>query len=406
MKVAVVFDNFGPYHLARLEAAGQVCDLLALEMNQRSSDYAWQPRSRPPGLHCFTLDDGRKPYLLRRVLQLRRLRRALDDFSPDCVFIPGWSRVYSLESVRWCLAKGIPSVIMSESTEHDAPRRLWKEWLKRRIVRTHSAGFVGGAPHRRYLEKLGLARSKIFEGYDVVDNNHFQQAADSARERSTELRKSLQLPENYFLASARFIEKKNLRRLLLAFSKYANSVKDLQQTQPSFKDQTWSLVLLGDGPQRTALRKLVSDLGLEKSVWLPGFKQYDELPVYYGLARVFVHASASEPWGLVVNEAMASGLPVIVSDRCGCAQDLVHEDHNGFAFDPLNVGQLARLMFGASQHNCLHTSAAKASREIISLWDLKRFASGFRAAAETAIQSGHSRIGGLHRLISRSFLSN
>ncbi len=71
---------------------------------------------------------------------------------------------------------------------------------------------------------------------------------------------------------------------------------------------------------------------------LPGFKPYDELPVYYALANAFVHASTSEQWGLVVNEAIATGLPVIVSNRCGCAPELVNG--NGFTFDPTNEDEL------------------------------------------------------------------
>ena len=106
----------------------------------------------------------------------------------------------------------------------------------------------------------------------------------------------------------------------------------------------WSLVLLGDGPLKSDLCRLISDLRLDACVHLPGFKQYHELPVYYGLASAFVHASTTEQWGLVVNEAMASGLPVLVSNRCGCAQDLVKEGVNGFTFDPCNVEQLAQLM--------------------------------------------------------------
>src|SRR6185369_3826531 len=94
----------------------------------------------------------------------------------------------------------------------------------------------------------------------------------------------------------------------------------------------WKLVLLGDGP--TNLIRLIADLELQDSVLLPGFKQYEELPTYYGLANAFVHASTSEPWGLVINEAVASGLPVIVSNRCGCAPELVNG--NGFTFDPTN----------------------------------------------------------------------
>ena len=126
-------------------------------------------------------------------------------------------------------------------------------------------------------------------------------------------------------------------------------------------------MLLGDGPLKSDLCRLISDLGLQHSVLLPGFKQYPELPAYYGLASAFVHASTTEQWGLVVNEAMASGLPVLVSNRCGCAADLVQEGVNGFTFDPFNVEQLAQLMFQISAFQPFRLSAfGSASREIIS----------------------------------------
>jgi 1,2-diacylglycerol 3-alpha-glucosyltransferase len=94
------------------------------------------------------------------------------------------------------------------------------------------------------------------------------------------------------------------------------------------------LVVCGDGDLRPRLHALARELGLEQRVHWPGFVQYPDLPVYYALADAFILASTIEPWGLVVNEAMACGLPVLVSDRCGCAPDLVPEGQNGFTFKP------------------------------------------------------------------------
>ncbi len=120
---------------------------------------------------------------------------------------------------------------------------------------------------------------------------------------------------------------------------------------------------------------------------LRGFKQYDELPVYYALAKVFVLASTTEQWGLVVNEAMASGLPVLVSSRCGCAADLVAEGVNGFGFDPVNVRQLAELMLRCANPATDLAGMARASREKVASWGVERFAAGLKQAAEQAIQA-------------------
>jgi 1,2-diacylglycerol 3-alpha-glucosyltransferase len=389
MKVALVFDNFGPYHLARLRAASQACTLLALQMNHRSRDYNWEPNSSPEGFRSATFNSAGVPRFFKGLMRDRWLRRALAEFAPDCVFVPGWSRGYSLECIRWCRTNSIPVVIMSETTEQDAARGFCKEWLKTRIVGRCAAALVGGAPHAEYLIKLGMATQRIFQGYDAVDNSYFAGKAQAARDHAAELRRKFDLPARYLLASARFIVKKNLPRLVRAFARYhrAATTSEVEKGEAP-NNRSWSLVLLGDGALRPALVQLISQLGLEGFVRLPGFKQYAELPVYYGLADAFVHASSSEPWGLVVNEAMASGLPVLVSDHCGCAPDLVREGLNGFTFDPEDVEQLAQLMLDAWGRKSKSTMMGKASARIITNWGLDRFSKGFRLAAEMAT-GGH-----------------
>jgi glycosyltransferase involved in cell wall biosynthesis len=207
-----------------------------------------------------------------------------------------------------------------------------------------------------------------------VDNDYWADHAAQARGRKPETRGEFGLPENYFLASARFIPKKNLPRLIEAYALYRK------------KAGPWSLVLLGDGALRPDLCRLISDLGLQNDVQLPGFRQYSELPAYYGLANAFIHASTTEQWGLVVNEAMASGLPVLVSDRCGCAADLVQEGVNGFTFDPRQVNQLAELMLKISDSQFPISDFVTASARIIARWKPEHFAQGLKAAAECALQ--------------------
>ncbi len=385
MKVAVIFENFGPYHLARLRAAGQVCTLLAFQINHRSRDYNWEPNNGGLEFASLTLNaaaDASQP--LSTLERVGRLKAALAEFRPDCVFVPGWSNGYSLACLGSCRARGIPIVMMSETTEYDSVRRGWKERFKRRIVRMCSAALVGGAPHAEYIAKLGMPKHRIFTGYDVVDNAHFARTAHAARQRREELRSKLQLPATYLLASARFIEPKNLPGLLVAFAAYRFAAGSDRRGCCS-PLEPWALVILGDGPLRPLLVQRVSELGLNGCVILPGFKQYAELPMYYGLADAFVHASTSEPWGLVVNEAMAAGLPVLVSNRCGCASELVREGLNGFTFDPQNTRELAEIMLKTWRLGPQLSSMGIAGAELISKWDLNRFAKGFYAAAGKAV---------------------
>ena len=245
-------------------------------------------------------------------------------------------------------AAGYPMVVMSESSRQDEPRTWWKEAIKRRIVGLYSAALVGGQRHVQYLVELGMPRERVFTGYDVVDNHYFRHNAEEVRSQRSEVRQKYALPENYFLASARFIEKKNLARLVQAYAEYRRRSEVRSPKSEIGNDKApWDLVVLGDGPLRETLNSQLSTLNLNEHVHLPGFKPYDELPVYYALANAFVHASTTEQWGLVVNEAIASGLPVIVSERCGCVPELVQG--NGFTFDPTNEHELtARLLEMAS----------------------------------------------------------
>ena len=275
---------------------------------------AQRPRLR--GITKFR-SSRKQQITIRASAELRRaFWSALEQTNPDVVAVNGWNNFGSLIAANCCLRRGIPMVVMSESSRQDEPRTWWKEVIKRRIVGLYSAALVGGQRHVEYLVELGMPRERVFTGYDVVDNDYFGRCTAEIQNSKFEFRNKRGLPENYFLASARFIEKKNLSSLIEAYAEYRRR-SEIAAKVP------WDLVVLGDGPLRETLNTQLSTLNLNEHVHLPGFKPYDELPVYYALANAFVHASTTEQWGLVVNEAIASGLPVIVSDRCGCVPELV-----------------------------------------------------------------------------------
>src|SRR5207249_1610964 len=123
-------------------------------------------------------------------------------------------------------------------------------------------------------------------------------------------------------------------------------------------------VLLGDGPERAALEAKRSELGLDNAILMPGFKQYDQLPTYYGLADSFIHISSNEPWGLVVNEAMAAGLPVIVSKACGCAFNLVEDGGNGYLVTHDNRDEIADRLTRMDDDTSLRARMAECSSTI------------------------------------------
>lgn len=432
MKVAVIFHRLGPYHVARLSAAAAIMDLTAVELAAQTREYAWDFVDVGKSFRRVTLFPEGDSRSAASPEVRRRLQAALDTVRPEVVVVPGWADAGAAAGLEWCARHSVPAVVMSESTAWDERRVSWKEWIKRQMVGLCSAGLAGGTPHADYLAQLGLPRERIFLGYDAVDNNYFSTKAEEIRNQKIQGGDESGVARRYFLGSSRFIEKKNLPRLLEAYARYRAMWAESTMSGQSSVAVTapWDLVLLGDGPLRASLKEKLATLNLQSFVQLPGFKQYPELPAYYASAGAFVHAATTEQWGLVVNEAMASGLPVLVSNRCGCAADLVQEGVNGFTFDPFNIETISEAMlrvaimepgvrngeFGAlpliplrdqgskggggeapsikppSTSSCTSSATlmqmGQASQRIVAEWGGERFASGLEAAARTARKVG------------------
>ena len=374
-RVAVIFHRLGPYHIARLRAGARLFDVVAIEQSAETAEYGWQKVATPESVTRITLSAEERGHW-RNAESIGEVTRALDSITPlRAVAVPGWSSLAALAALRWCTKHNVPCVVMSESGASDKSRFRWSEWLKSKILTLCSAALAGGSRHRDYLIDLGFASERIFLGYDAVDNDHFGRGAETARANADRVRARLSLPETYFLASARFLPRKNLFTLLRAYAGYERRVAP----------PCWDLVVLGDGPLRSQLIAECERLGITGKVHFPGFKQYDELPMYYALAGAFVHVSRSEPWGLVVNEAMASGLPLIVSKECGCVPELLDEGKNGFSFSAKDVDELAALLLQmAALSKAESDLMARASRQIIASWSVERFADGLRDAVTAA----------------------
>jgi glycosyltransferase involved in cell wall biosynthesis len=330
-------------------------------------------------------DDVSEGRNLKRERLRQKLTKALRETDPAVAMIPGWGTPASLIALEWCLRNQRPAVVMSESNAFDKKRYALAELIKRIVVSSFSAGLAGGQLQREYLVTLGLPRNRVFTGYDVVDNEYFRQKAEEVRSQASEVRRKYGLPGNYFLASARFVPKKNLPMLIRAYARYRRLADSGEDGQRTTDNRPWDLVLLGDGPLKADICRLISDFRLHGHVHLPGFIQYRELPAYYALADVFVHASTTEQWGLVVNEAMATGLPVIVSNRCGCVPDLVAEGKNGFTFNPEFVEDLGKLMVDVARLSDRRLEEMRAeSRRIVAGFTPTHFATAAQRAIDVA----------------------
>ena len=222
-------------------------------------------------------------------------------------------------------------------------------------------------------------------GYDAVDNDYFTRETTRVRQNPDLVRSlpGLTSPDRFFLASARLLPRKNMTGLVQAYGRYR------QRSVAEGGEPPWRLVILGDGPDQPALEEIIHRDGIV-GVTLAGFRQIDELPAYYGLASAFIHPAWQEPWGLVVNEAMASALPVLVSERCGCAPDLVAPGENGYVFDPSDIDHLAELMYRLSSGQTDLSVMGQASLARISQWGPDRFARGMYQALQTALNGARA----------------
>jgi glycosyltransferase involved in cell wall biosynthesis len=371
--------NLGYYHHVRFEALARRLSGVTVVEVCGASEFA-EFKLRAAESSHYELMTYHPDLMFEQVatVEVRRIaRQTLAKLRPDVVCVPGWSSPLALAALQWCARRATPAIVTSDSQYGDERRVWWKEAIKRATVAAYSAALVAGQSHREYLAMLGMPRERIFQGFDVVDNDHFMRGADAARAAADRTRAALNLPRHFFLASSRFIPKKNLAGVIRAFAAYR------QRSGAA----AWDLIILGDGPLRGELESLARELKLTDKVQMPGFKAYDELPAYYGLAGALVHASTTEQWGLVVNEALAAGAPVLVSDRCGCAAELVAAGKNGYTFDPNDTPALTNLMSQVSAPDCDRAALGAASRQIVAQWGPDAFASGMIKAIDMAIGS-------------------
>ena len=383
MTFAICFTNFGPYHLARLRGlATRLAErgdrLLAYEVAGCERTYPWTRSRHDEPFEWVTLFPDRVLETIETDSCRGAMIEALEHDQPDAIGIVGYVRPESMAAVRWASRRRCPTILMSESQEIDRPRVWWKELVKRRRVRWFDAAVVGGPTHRDYLVSLGMPRNRISLGYNAVDNDYF---ASSARRWRENLHGRNGLPQGvYFLTVCRFVPEKNLVRLIAAFARYRRETG----SQP-----VWDLVLCGDGPGSGDVEAAVSSSGFAHAIHRPGFLQIGDLPRWYAHAGAFVLPSLMEPWGLVVNEAAACGLPLLVSCRAGCSATLVPEPEGttGARFDPYDIEEMAaRLSWIATRSADVLEAMGRHAAETVSHWGPARFAQGVVEAIDLAFQ--------------------
>jgi glycosyltransferase involved in cell wall biosynthesis len=294
---------------------------------------------------------------------------ALQRTAPDFIVCGGYNYVASWQSMSWARRNKVPFGLWAESTAKDLRgRRRFIEFLKTRFLRGCDAFMVPGKSSGEYLRQYGVRPEMIFTAPNAVDTQFFAQQAEVIREEAALHRAALGLPARFFLFAGRLVPEKGIFDLVAAYAALAPELR-----------RVIGLVFVGDGPARSTLVQRAARIS-PGSIQLAGFAQRELLVSYYALAESFVFPTHTDPWGLVVNEAMACGLPVISSDAAGCAADLVESGGNGRVFAAGNVGQLTSAMDELARDTDLRSLMGQRSRERIQQYSPEAWATGMADA--------------------------
>tara|TARA_B110001469_G_C9647981_1_gene328824 strand:- start:3769 stop:4836 length:1068 start_codon:yes stop_codon:yes gene_type:complete len=249
-------------------------------------------------------------------LNIAAIQREIEAFQPDVILVSGWFIPEYLQICKWFRKQGGLVVAYSDTQYYGTWRQIIGCLLSRwRLHPAIDVVWVAGERQRDYARRLGYSASKIWEPMLCCDVAHF-----------SKFRKEKDARSRSFLFVGRFVRDKGIDLLCEAYQRYRQSVED-----------PWSLKLIGAGPEIDALQPM-------DGVLLIGFVQPEDIPKAMADASCFVLPSRFEPWGVVVQEAAALGLPLITSDACGAAVHLLRDGWNGYLIDSNNMNALAEAM--------------------------------------------------------------
>jgi glycosyltransferase involved in cell wall biosynthesis len=305
--------------------------------------------------------------------------RVLRAWRPDIAILAGWQSRLLTQALWACRRLGIPILVRGESNGL-APRPSWKRWLHSMWLRQYEGFLVIGTANRCFYQDAGVDPARLIESPYFVDNERFRGAAEEFRKNWATWRRQWTIPAQAtcFLYAGKLVAKKRIMDLLGAMDKAKNQSPDLH------------LLIVGTGELETQAREFAGARQLPVS--FAGFLNQTEIAKAYAAADCLVLPSDyGETWGLVVNEAMACGLPAIVSDRVGCGPDLVEEGVTGFIFPFGDTDALAaRLVALASQPEHLRQMGQYAQARVFRDYSVEKAVAGTLAAVEATLAAARN----------------
>jgi glycosyltransferase involved in cell wall biosynthesis len=365
LRVAVVSPEPTPYRAPLFDRiAGHAgIDLTVIYSAHSVAHRAWtvEPTHRHVFLRGVAVP-GAERFLRHQYPLTPGIARALRRAQPDVVVVSGWSTFASQRAIAWCRTHGVPYVLLVES--HDlGPRTAWRRAIKGavvpRLLWAAANVLVVGSAARESVVARGATSVRLFA-------NTIDVAAWTTRAQQLERRR----PDDdvLVLSVARLVPEKGIDDLIRAVAEAA--------------DPRLRLVVAGAGPQRETLIELAAGLGVRLTIL--GHVAEAELARLYVDADVFALLSRHEPWGVAVNEAAASGLPLLLSDRVGAVSDLLADGQNGFLVPAGDVQGAAAALQRLAADPALRHELGTRSRELVRDWGYESSVDNFVAAVREA----------------------
>jgi glycosyltransferase involved in cell wall biosynthesis len=365
-----VWESFAFHHLERCAACVAQFDgrfeVYGLEIATYDTNYQWRKGSDRDGLKKITLFPGEVRQEIGALRCAWRIVSSCVGVRARYVFLCNYeSPAIFLAAIALRLL-GRRIIVMQDSKFDDKQRRLGMELFKALLYSPYHAALAAGQRTRAYLRFLGFPEARIFLGYDTISVERVRRMAAIAPAPQ-----GTAYAQRHFTVIARFIAKKNLALALDAYAAYRADSGDGCVPR--------ALHLVGSGELEPALRQQARELGLDQ-VHFRGYLDEDEVARLLGSTLALILPSIEEQHGLVVNEALAMGVPVLLSDNCGARDLLVRSGVNGYVFEADNVLGLAHFMALLDRDEDEWTRLALGTRRFLPAADTKLFASAVEQA--------------------------
>jgi len=284
----------------------------------------------------------------------------------DIVICVGYVPLTPIISFLFCKIFKKPFIMWSGTIikSEQSKKNIFKRFAKKIIIKKSNAYLAYGSYAKDFLIKYGAKDKNIFICSNAVDNEYFSQGCKRHGREIEKIKEQLGVRDNkIILYVGQLIKRKGVFDLLKAFKLIKKEVQNV------------SLLIIGNGPIEIKLKQYCRENDLVDVIFV-GFRQKDELIKYYAIADIFVLPSSNEVWGLVINEAMACGLPIITTNKVGASGDIVKNGINGYIIEPKNLEMLSEKILKILKNDNIRKQFGQKSKEIIKGWGIEEEVNG------------------------------